>query len=128
MPANRDSWVFVLVLMSAAAVLVSLPAAETFLGMAFLGWIAVGRRPIKWPSYTIPLCAFMVTTTIALVMSPQPDAGMAAIRKFVLFSMGLLAVNLITTPRRARVAHGTLLAVAAVTSLYALGQFGAAYF
>ena len=52
---------------------------------------------------------------------------MAAVRKFVLFSMGLLVVNLVSTPRRARIAHGTLLTVAAITSLYAAGQFTIGY-
>src|SRR5437867_4504181 len=127
MPANRDSWVFVLVLIAAAAVLVSLPEAETFLAMAFLGWIAGRPKSIVWPSYVVPLCAFMVTTILALIMSPQPSVGMGAVRKFVLFSMGLLAANLVTTPRRARIAHGTLLIVAAVTSLVALGQFARSY-
>jgi hypothetical protein len=42
----------------------------------------------------IPLCAFMVTTILALLMSPQPDVGMGAVRKFVLFTMGILAANL----------------------------------
>jgi O-antigen ligase len=127
MPANRDSWVFVLILTAAAAVLVSIAAAETLLAMACLAWIALRPRPIVWPSYFVPLFAFMVTTVLALIMSPQPGVGMGAVRKFVLFSMGLLAANLVTTPRRARIAHGTLLTVAAATSLFALGQFAVAY-
>ena len=127
MPANRDSWVFVLMLTAAAAVLVSIAAAETLLAMACLGWIAVRPKPIMWPSYFVPLCAFMLTTVLALVMSPQPDAGMSAVRKFVLFSMGFLAANLVTTPKRARIAHGTLIAVAAAASLRAIGQFIVTY-
>src|SRR5438128_2309186 len=127
MPANRDSWVFVLLVISASAVLVSLPVAQTFLAMACLAWVAVRPKPIVWPSYFIPLCAFMATTTLALFMSPQPSVGMGAVRKFVLFSMGLLAANLVTKPRRARIAHGTLLIIAAITSVVALGQFARSY-
>src|SRR4051812_41929332 len=114
MPANRESWVFVLLVISAAAVLVSLPVAETFLAMAFLGLIAIRPKPVIWPSYAVPLCAFILTTIAALMASPQPDVGMGAIRKFVLFSMGFLAVNLVNTPARARAAHRTLLIVAAI--------------
>ena len=127
MPANRDSWVFVLTLTSAAAVLVSIAAAETLLAIACLGWIALRPKPVVWPSYFVPLCAFMLTTVLALLMSPQPSAGMAAVRKFVLFSMGFLAANLVTTPGRARIAHGTLIAVATAASLLALGQFVVTY-
>ena len=88
MSANRDSWVFALTLMSAAAVLVSIAGAETLLAMACVGWIVQRPRPIEWPSYLMPLCAFMATTALALLMSPQPDIGMSSVRKFVLFALG----------------------------------------
>ena len=66
-------------------------------------------------------------TILALAMSPQPDIGMGAVRKFVLFTIGLLAANLVTTPSRARVSLQILILVATATSLVALVQFGAAY-
>jgi O-antigen ligase len=127
MPVPRDSWVFVLTLTAAAAVLVSIAGAETLLALACLAWLAQRPRPIVWPGYIVPLCAFMATTILALAMSPQPDIGMGAVRKFVLFAMGLLATNFVTTPERARISHGVLLAVAAVTSVLAVFQFSAAY-
>jgi len=127
MPRSRDSWVFALTLLSAAAVLVSIAAAETLLAMAFVGWIVTRPRPVVWPSYVIPLCAFMLATILALVMSPQPEIGTSAVRKFVLFAMGILAASLVTTPKRARISIGVLLSVAAVTSIYALGQFATKY-
>jgi O-antigen ligase len=127
MPRTRDSWVFALTVMAASAVLVSIAGAETLLAMACLAWIIVRPRPFVWPSYIVPMCAFMATTTLALVMSPQPDLGMAAVRKFVLFTMGLLAANLVTTPSRAKLSFQVLLGVAGITSTYALLQFAAAY-
>jgi O-antigen ligase len=127
MPANRDSWAFALTVIAAAAVLVSIAAAESLLAIAFLAWIVLRPKPIVWPSYAVPLCAFMAATVVALIESPQPNAGMGAVRKFVLFSIGLLAANLVTTPARARIVYRTLLAVAAFTSVVALGQFAIAY-
>jgi O-antigen ligase len=127
MSPSRDSWVFALTLISAAAVLVSIAAAETFLAMACVAAIVRRPHPVVLPSYVIPLCVFMAATILALFMSPQPEAGAGAVRKFVLFTMGLLAANLVTTPWRARVSIGVLLSVAAATSLYALVQFGSAY-
>src|SRR6185295_7795777 len=73
MSATRDSWVFGLTVAAACASLVSISGAETLLAAACLGWIIVHPRPAVWPSYIIPLCAFMLATTIALLMSPQPD-------------------------------------------------------
>jgi hypothetical protein len=69
----------------------------------------------------------MVATLLSLAMSAEPGAGLGPVRKFVLFAMGLLAANFITNERRARVSHAVLLAVATVTSIVALGQFGFAY-
>jgi hypothetical protein len=127
MPRSRDSWVFALNLAAAAAVLVSIAGAETLLAAACLGWILHRPRHIVWPSYVIPLCAFMAATLVALMMSPQPEIGMGVVRKFVLFSIGLLAANLVTTPARARISLVVLLAVAAAASAYGLIQFGTAY-
>src|ERR1051326_2523914 len=102
MPESPDRWLFAVTLASAAAVLVSIAAAETLLAMAALGWLLVRPGPIVWPSYTLPLAAFMATTVLSLAMSPQPDIGMGAVRKFVLFIMGLLAANFEPPPYRCR--------------------------
>jgi putative inorganic carbon (hco3(-)) transporter len=127
MSVHRDSWVFALTLTAAAAVLVSIAGAEMLLAIACLTWLAQRPRAIVWPRYIVPLCAFMVTTILALLMSPQPDVGIGAVRKFVLFAMGLLAANFVTTLWRARLSHGVLLCVAAVTSVLAVVQFSTAY-
>src|SRR5947207_13614157 len=122
MQRNRDSWVFALTLAAASAVLLSIAGAETLLAAAVLGAIIIRPAKMVWPSYAIPLAAFMATTVLSLMMSPEPGAGMAPIRKFVLFTMGLLTANFITTPWRARTSHAVLLSVAAATSVWGLGQ------
>jgi putative inorganic carbon (hco3(-)) transporter len=127
MSQSRDSWIFGLTVASAAAVLVSIAGSQTLLAMACLGWLLTRARRIVWPGYIIPLCAFMATTVLSLLMSPEPEIGAGAVRKFVLFSMGLLAASFVTTPWRMRVSHGALLFVAAVTACVALVQFGATY-
>lgn len=127
MSQSRDSWIFGLTVASAATVLVSIAGAETLLAFACLGWIITRVRRVNWPGYLVPLFAFMATTVLSLLMSPEPAAGAGVVRKFVLFSMGLLAATFVTTPWRMRISHGTLLIVAALTSCYALVQFVAAY-
>ena len=128
MRENRDSWLFATTLASAAAVLVSIAAAETLLAMACLGWVIVRPGRIIWPSYLVPLVVFMATTVLSLVMSPQPEIGMGSVRKFVLFAMGLLAANFVKTQNRARISYGVLLAVSAAASILAVVQFIVAYF
>ena len=127
MPRSRDSWVFVVTLLSAATVLVSIAAAETLLAIACLAAILIRPERAVWPSYIVPLCAFMATTVAALLLSPQPDVGMGAVRKFVLFTMGLLAANLVTSEKRARTSIAVLLLVASAASAYALFQFVVGY-
>src|ERR1041385_2242421 len=103
MSETRDTWLFAVTLASAATVLVSIAAAEALLAAASLGWLLVRPGRMIWPSYVVPLLAFMATTVLSLAMSPQPDLGMSSVRKFVLFAMGLLAVNFVTSERRARI-------------------------
>jgi O-antigen ligase len=127
MQRSSDSSLFALTLMSAAAVLISIAAAEMLLAITCVAWIIQRPAAVVWPSYVIPLCAFMLTTVLALLMSAQPEVGMSSVRKFVLFTMGLLAANMVTTIVRARISLGVLLAIGAATSVYALGQFAIAY-
>lgn len=123
MPQERDFGLFVLTLAAAAAVLVSIAGAETLLAIACIAWLIYRPRPITLPSYFVPLCVFMAMTIVSLAMSPQPAMGRAAIYKFWLFAMGILAANTITSSRRARQALLTLLIVSAVTSSLGLIQF-----
>ncbi len=127
MRSSRDFWLFALTLASAASALVSIAAAETLLALAFLGWLLFRPGRIIWPSYTLPLCAFMATTVISLAMSPQPELGVASVRKFVLFAMAFLAANFVTSTSRARLSYRVLLAVSAGASILALVQFTNAY-
>jgi O-antigen ligase len=127
MSQSRDTWIFGLTVASAAAVLVSIALSQTLLAVACLAWVITRARRVVWPSYTIPLCAFMATTALSLLMSPEPAAGVAVVRKFVLFSMGLLAASFVTTPYRMRISHAALLVVAAITACVAMAQFVAGY-
>src|SRR5215467_927396 len=120
MPESRDRLLFAVTLASAATVLISIAASETLLAMAALGWLLVRPGRIIWPSYTVPLAAFMGTTVLSLAMSPQPEIGMSAVRKFVLFIMGLLAANFVNTQWRARMSHSVLLMVAAIAGFLGL--------
>jgi O-antigen ligase len=127
MDSPKETWIYGLTAASAAAVLVSIAAAQILLTAACLAWILYRPKHLVWPAYIVPLFAFMATTAVSLMISPDPGAGFGAVRKFVLFSMGLLAANFVTTAWRARTSHRLLLGVAAVTSVVAIVQFALAY-
>src|SRR5436190_12323170 len=102
MRTRRESWIFALTLLSAAAALVSIAASEILLAAACLLWIAIRPRPIKIPAYTLPLVAFMLTTVLSFAMSPDRSVGGHQIGKFVLFPVGLLAANFISDSSRVK--------------------------
>jgi O-antigen ligase len=122
-----EPWVFAITAASAGAVLISIAAAQILLTLACILWVVFRPKGISWPGYTLPLCVFMLATTISLLLSPEPELGTGPIRKFVLFSMGLLAANFVTTAARARMSHRLLLGIAAGTAVVAIVQFGLAY-
>jgi len=108
---------------SAAASLVSIAAMEILLGAAVLVWLYRRDLPEKWPTFLLPLGAFMVTTLVSLAVSPDPSVGWHPIQKFVLFSMVLVAVVFVADESRVTSAYKLLLVVGSASALLAIGQF-----
>lgn len=130
MRRDGEEVVFWLTAASAASSLVSIVAMEILMGAAVLGWILlwVFKRPvpIRWPSYFVPLAAFMAMTLLSLAFSPDPATGRHQIEKFILYPMGLLAASFVTSKSRAENAYKLLLGVAVVSAATAIVQFGVA--
>ena len=123
MQKRGESWIFVFTLLSAAASLMSVAASEIFLPAACLLWIVLRPRRFELPAYAWPLAAFMLTTVLSFVMSPDHSVGRHQIGKFVLFPMGLLAANFVDDARRVRLVFRVLLVAAAAEASVALVQF-----
>src|SRR5262245_1115949 len=126
MPSKREPLVFALVLCGAAALLVSIAAGEILLAAALVSWLIWQPRRPHVPSYVVPLCAFILATFLSLTVSPDPAINWA-FRKTVIFGMALMAATFVTTLWRARSSYALLLALATVTSVWGLVQFGIAY-
>jgi putative inorganic carbon (HCO3(-)) transporter len=124
--SKPEAVVFVLTMAGAAAVLISIAAAETLLSSALAVWVIWGPRRIEVPRYFLPLIALAAVTAISVATSPEPHIGWF-VRKTTLFAMGLLACTFVNTAVRARTALATLLGVAVLGSAVALFQFGMAY-
>jgi O-antigen ligase len=123
MRRDSDGVVFWLATASAASTLVSIVAMEVFLAAAVLVWIFTRSAPLRWPSYFLPLGAFMATTLLSMAFSPNPGAGWHQVEKVVLFPIGLLAAAFVTTEARVEKAYKLLLIVAVVAALTAIVQF-----
>jgi O-antigen ligase len=113
-----------LYLAGAAAVttVVSIRAFEILMVLALLALI-VARRPWRLPPVWIPLALFLLGTLISLAASGQVHAGLPQVRKFYVYLMLFLVTSAFENARQIRwVALGWALA-AALSSLWALGQF-----
>ncbi len=127
MADQSEVWVFRLTIATAAAVLVSIAAAQILLTLTLLAWLVLRPRPIRWPAYFIPLSAFMLTTLLSLAMSADPWVGFGPVSKFVLFSMGLIAAAFVTDQGRIRALTAVMIIVATAASVAAILQFGLQY-
>src|SRR6266446_5376343 len=106
---RSERWIFALTAASAAAVLVSIAAAQTLLVATIVVWVIARPGKLRLPSYVLPLGVFLAGTLLATALSPDPARGVWAIRKFWLFSMGMLAANFVTTEWRARTSQRILI-------------------
>jgi len=118
-----EPWIFALTLASAAAVLFSIAAAQILLVAALAVCLAARPVSFRWPSYFLPLAAFMAATLLSLAMSPDARPGIWAVRKFWLFSMGLLASHFVSSERRAVIAMRVLVAAGGLSSLIGVVEF-----
>lgn len=127
MVREPDVWMFRLSVATVGAVFVSIAAAQILMAAALLFWLVAGPRRIDWPGYTLPAFVFMAATLASWAMSPDMSVGAPPVRKFVLFAMGLLAANFITSESRVRTVVLVLVCVAAVAAGVGLVQFGFQY-
>jgi O-antigen ligase len=118
-----ERWICALTIASAAAVLVSIAAAQALLIAAIALWVVARPVQFRWPRYFLPLAAFMAATILSMAFSPEPAHAIWAVRKFWLFSMGLLASHFITTQWRTRTAQRALICVGAAAGALGVVQF-----
>ena len=71
---------------SAVAALVSIAVCQILLGAA-LGTLLVSREPLRLPRIWLPLSVFVGLTLIALVLSPDPRAGLPQLKKLYVYLM-----------------------------------------
>ena len=117
---------YFLTLLGVTLPLVSIFLSQTFLAVAILtfSWECVTSRGsrIYFPPIKLPLILFMAATFVALVFSPEPGFGRAAINKFWLFVIILLVVNLFTF-ERIRQTYQVMFILGVLASLLVVGQF-----
>lgn len=109
-----------LTLAAAVAPLASIAATSILLGAAILTVLLAYRRLEMPRGLMLPIALFAALTSVAILMSPDPRAGLPALKKFYIY---LTLPVVYTVFRGARDVKYLLLAWTALASLSALWSF-----
>jgi len=105
---------------------ISIAASQACLaaaGLLYVIHLVKAHPPIAFLPVKLPLALFCVLSLVSVFWAANPTAGWFAVRKFVLFFIWLLAVNLIVSARHLRRLLQGMFLVSLLTSLVGIGQF-----
>jgi putative inorganic carbon (HCO3(-)) transporter len=110
---------FYLTFASAASILFSIAISQILMALALAALLLSGE-PLRLPPVKLPLFSIALTTVIALLLSPDPYAGLPQIRKFYVFAILLLLSSTLTDLGRVR---ALVIAWAGIATLSAVRGF-----
>ena len=119
-------WAAVLFTLFVLALQISLAASQAFLagaGILYVIHLWQARPRILFLPVKLPLALFCALSVVSVFWAANPTAGWFAIRKFVLFLIWLLAINLVVSAEQLRRLLQGLFLVSFVTSLIGIAQF-----
>lgn len=113
--------------LTVALSLVSIPASSVMLAVACVGavveWIRRRKVAVIWPTIWAPLALYLLTTLLAVALSPEPALGWGTLRKLVLLSIPFVATIALRTPQAVRRAFTVIVVVGALSGLVGMWQF-----
>jgi putative inorganic carbon (hco3(-)) transporter len=112
---------FYLTFASAVSILLSIAISQILMALALAALFYSGE-PLRLP-LKLPLVAIVLTTVIALLLSPDPYRGLPQVRKFYVFAILLLVSSTVTTLARLRALVIAWAAVASVSAVRGFVQF-----
>lgn len=123
--APLDRAALLVMLAFAAALQVSIAAAEILLTIVVLLWIALlvrNRERMEVPPMFWPLAAYGVATLVAAVFAVDPPASLIRCKQLVLYVIVPLAYRLLRG-RRAALATDVIITVGALSATYGIIQY-----
>ena len=130
-------WASLLFAFAISTLLISIAASEAFLVASLIAYIfdVLGARQgrgsiaglVAFPPVKIPLALFCLFSVISIYWAENSAVGWLAVRKFVLFGIWLLAVNLIASARRLTYLYWALFLEAGSAGVVGAVQFGRQY-
>ncbi len=107
---------------SAVAILVSITASQTLLGLSIAALLVSGAR-LRIPRIWLPLTLFLAGTLISLAFSPEPMHGLPQVKKMFVFSMLIAIFSTVREPAAARRLVLWWSGIGALASCVAIVQF-----
>ena len=129
---NRD-WIervgYFALLGFVAALQVSIAAANIFLALALLMWLAhvVMMRRVEVPTFFYPLAVYAALTLVSAALSDDPNASFVDSKQLVLFLIVPMAYEFARETKAPFVVQ-VIITVGAVSALYGIFQFGVLQF
>jgi putative inorganic carbon (hco3(-)) transporter len=120
-PGILSRLAFYLTFASAVSILLSIAISQILMALALAALLYSGE-PLRLP-LKLPLTAIVLTTVIALLLSPDPYRGLPQVRKFYVFAILLLVSSTVTTLARLRTLVIAWAAVASVSAVSGFVQF-----
>jgi len=113
---------FGLTFASAASILVSIAISQILMALALVALLLSGE-PLRFPPLKAPFASIVLTTVVALLLSPDPHGGLPQIRKFYVFVILLLVSSTCTTLDRIRALVAGWAGLAMISACLGFGQF-----
>jgi putative inorganic carbon (hco3(-)) transporter len=107
----------------------SIAAANVFLGLSLLMWLAqaITTRRLEVPRFFYPLAAYAVLTLISAAFSDDPNASFVDSKQLVLFLVVPMVYELARGTKAPFVVQ-VIITVGAISALYGIFQFGVLQF
>jgi len=113
---------FYLTFASAASILVSIAISQIVMAFALVTLLLSGE-PLRFPPLKAPFASILLTTIIAVLLSPDPYGGLPQIRKFYVFAILLLVSSTFTSLERVRALVAAWAGIAMLSAFRGFGQF-----
>ena len=123
MPRNSLDWARLLAIAAAVAIVFSIAVKEILLGAALVALLASRQRWRMPAGVTLPLLLFAAGTLAALLLSPDPRAGLPQVKKFYAYLILPVLTTALRSPADARLTLCLCLAAGVLSSLWSFIEF-----
>lgn len=126
-PEVGSPWLEWALSLTVAFSLISIPASAVMLAVACVATLVERLRrhdlAIPWPPIWAPLALYVLTTLLAVALSPEPSLGWGTVRKLVLLTIVFVATVALRTPQAVYRTFAVVTTAGVLSALVGFWQF-----